>query len=139
MNATADAARDYLRVWIDAKATLKVAALARGPKSRLPRQACEHDFQPNPSVSPVAMFLRALDELYLYRLTSKLSSDCLVDCLVRWWAAVRWRFAQITSLVINLDNRPQKHSRRSHIRQRLVEFAQHNRLCVRLAVLSALS
>src|SRR5262245_34249276 len=103
MNAAADAAPDVLRVSMDAKATVKVGPFARGGKSRVPTQACDHDFQPSATVTPVGIFLPALDELYLYAITSKVTSDCLVDCLVRWWVAVRHRFAHITTLVINLD------------------------------------
>lgn len=139
MNAAADAAPEVLRVSLDAKATVKVGPFARGGKSRVPTQACDHDFQPDATVTPVGIFLPAVDELYLYGVTSKVTSDCLVDCLVGWWVAVRSRFAHITTLVINLDNGPENHSRRTQFMQRLVEFAHHYGLIVRLAVLSALS
>lgn len=133
MNAAADAAPEVLRVSLDAKATLKVGPFARGGKSRVPTQACDHDFQPDATVTPVGIFLPAVDELYLYGVTSKVTSDCLVDCLVGWWVAVRSRFAHITTLVINLDNGPENHSRRTQFMQRLVEFAHHYGLIVRLA------
>ena len=40
----------------------------------------------------------------MYGVTSKVTSDCLVDCLAEWWETVRERFAHITTLVLNLDN-----------------------------------
>ena len=39
--------------------------------------------------------------------TSKVTSDCLVDRLEQWWAAVRDRYAPVTTLVLNLDNGPE--------------------------------
>lgn len=45
----------------------------------------------------------------------------------------RERFAHITTLVINLDNGPENHSRRTQFMQRLVEFVHHAGISVRLA------
>jgi hypothetical protein len=118
---------------MDAKATVKVGPFARGGKSRVPTQACDHDFQPAATVTPVGIFLPALDELFLYGITSKVTSDCLVDCLERWWAAVRGRFAHITTLVINLDNGPENQSRRTQFMRRMVDFAHQAGVTVRLA------
>ena len=56
-----------------------------------------------------------------------------MDCLARWWEAVRARFAHVTALVINLDNGPENHSRRTQFMARLVAFAQRYRLAVQLA------
>ncbi len=42
-------------------------------------------------------------------------------------------FAHISTLVINLDNGPENHSRRTQFMQRLLDFVQHSRLTVRLA------
>jgi transposase len=118
---------------MDAKATVKVGSFARGGKSRIATSAADHDFQPDASVTPVGIFLPASDELFLYAVTSKVTSDCLVDRLVEWWKQVQPRFAQITTLVINLDNGPESHSRRTQFMQRLVEFVAHSGITVRLA------
>ena len=61
------------------------------------------------------------------------TSDCLVDRLSDWWESVKARFAHITTLVINLDNGPECHSRRTQFMQRLLEFAQCYHLTIRLA------
>jgi len=45
---------------------------------------------------------------------------------------VRERFAHITMLVINLDNGPENHSRRTQFLRRLVEFVQQYGISVRL-------
>ena len=106
---------------------------ARGGKSRVPTEAADHAFQPAATVTPVGIFLPATDELFLYSVTSKVTSDCLVDCLEQWWERVRRRFAQITTLVINLDNGPENHSRRTQFMYRLLPFVQQSGLTVRLA------
>ncbi len=118
---------------MDAKATVKVGPFARSGKSRVPTAAADHDFQPNASLTPVGIFLPASDELFLYGVTSKVTSDCLVDRLVQWWTQVQPRFAHITTLVITLDNGPENHSRRSQFMQRLVSFVEQYGLTVRLA------
>ena len=122
-----------LRISIDAKATVKVGPFARGGKSRTVTKACDHDFQPAATLTPVGIFLPATDELFVYGVTSKVTSDCLVDRLVQWWEAVQDRFAHITTLVINLDNGPENHSRRTQFMQRMVEFVRRFGLRVRLA------
>jgi transposase len=132
VNAAADAAPEVLRISIDAKATVKVGPFARGGKSRTTTRACDHDFKPDATVTPVGIFLPATDELFLYGVTSKVTSDCLVDRLEQWWAAVHDRFAHITTLVINLDNGPENHSRRTQFMQRIVAFVRQSGLTVRL-------
>ena len=132
MNAAADAAPSVLRISMDAKATVKIGPFARGGKSRAQTKACDHDFKPEATLTPVGIFLPANDELFVYAVTSKVTSDCLVDRLVQWWEAVRARFAHITTLVINLDNGPENHSRRTHFMQRIVEFVQQYGISVRL-------
>ena len=118
---------------MDAKATVKVGPFARGGKSRLQVEAADHDFAPEATLTPVGIFLPTLGELFVYGVTSKVTSDCLVDRLVQWWEAVRGRFAHITTLVINVDNGPENHSRRTQFMQRLVAFVQQYRVTIRLA------
>ncbi len=132
-NEEADADEETLRISMDAKATVKVGPFARGGKSRVPTKAADHDFEPVATVTPVGIFLPASDELFLYQVTSKVTSDCLVDRLVDWWETVRERFAHITTLLINLDNGPESHSRRTQFMQRLLEFVQRYRITIRLA------
>src|SRR5207247_7207891 len=118
---------------MDAKATVKVGPFARGGKSRVPTKAADHDFDPAATVTPVGIFLPSSDELFVPGVTSKVTSDCLVDRLVDWWETVKERFADITTLVINLDNGPESPSRRTQFIQRLVEFAHRSHLTIRLA------
>ena len=122
-----------LRLSLEAKAAGKVGPFARGGKSRVPTVAVDHDFHPDAMVTPVGISLPALDELFLYGITSKVTSDCLVDCLGRWWEVVHERFAHITTLVINLDNGPENHSRRTQFMRRIVDFAHDTSLTMRMA------
>jgi hypothetical protein len=108
---------------MDAKATVEIGPFSRGRKSRVEVEACDHDFQPEATVTPVGIFLPATDELFLSLVTSKVTSDCLVDRLSAWWERVRERFASIPTLVINLDNGPETHSRRTQFMLRLLKFA----------------
>ena len=132
-NEEADASEEVLRLSLDAKAVVKVGPFARGGKNRVPTKAADHDFHPVATVTPVGIFLPASDELFLYAVTSKVTSDCLVDRLVDWWETVKERFPLVRTLLINLDNGPESHSRRTQIMQRLVEFAQQYHLTIRLA------
>jgi transposase len=118
---------------MDAKATVKIGPFSRGGKSRVEVAAADHDFQAAATVTPVGIFLPATDELFLSLVTSKVTSDCLVDRLEQWWERVRERFAHITTLVVNLDNGPENHSRRTQFMLRLLEFAQKSGLTLRLA------
>jgi hypothetical protein len=133
VNAAADAADDVLRISIDAKATVKVGPFARGGRSRTKTKASDHDFKPTAAITPVGILVPSTDEAFVYQVTSKVRSDCLVDCLTQWWEAVHTRFAHITTLLINLDNGPENHSRRTQFMYRLLEFVRRYGIRVRLA------
>jgi transposase len=133
VNGEADAEDTTLRLSMDAKAVVKVGPFARGGKSRVLTKAADHDFEAQATVTPVGIFLPALDEFFLYGVTSKVTSDCLVDRLVQWWESVKDRFGQIKTLVINLDNGPENHSRRTQFIQRVLAFVQKYQISVRLA------
>lgn len=112
---------------------MKIGPFVRRGKTRVPTAGADHDFHPTGTVTPVGILVPASDELFLYGITSKVTSDCLVDCLERWWAEVRGHFPAITTLLITLDNGPENHSRRTQFMARLVEFARQYGLTVRLA------
>ncbi len=71
--------------------------------------------------------------MFLYGVTSKVTSDCLVDRLVEWWESVKERFSHIKTLLINVDNGPENHSRRTQFMQRLLEFVHQYQITIRLA------
>ena len=62
---------------MDAKATVKIGPFARAGKARAHVAAADHDFHPAATVTPVGIFLPTLDELLIYGVTSKVTSDAL--------------------------------------------------------------
>jgi hypothetical protein len=60
-------------------------------KLALARTAADHDFAPDAPMTPVGIFLPASDARFLYGVTSKVTSDGVVDRLGPWWATVRER------------------------------------------------
>jgi len=111
---------------------VKIGPFSRSGRCRVAVAAADHDFQPAGTVTPVGLLLPALDELFLDGVTSRVTSDCLVDRLAPWWATVRARFAHVTTLVRNLDNGPENHSHRTQFVARLVPFAADAGLTIRL-------
>ncbi len=133
VNPEADRAVDTLRISIDAKATVHVGPFSRRGRSRTKTEAADHDFKPEATLTPFGIFLPEHDDLWLYMACSKVTSDFIVDRLEQWWQEVRLRFLSIKTLVINLDNGPENHSRRTQFLKRIVEFARKFGLVVQLA------
>lgn len=107
--------------------------LARGRRERVQVKAADHDFKPKATVTAVGILMPQSDELFVACVTSKVSSDCLVEVLEQWWQRVRERYEQVRSLLITLDNGPEQHSHRTQFLHRLVAFAQQYQLTVHLA------
>lgn len=134
VNAAADATADQLRLSLDAKAAVKIGEFSRGGVTRVGVQAADHDFKPQQVVTPFGFFLPQWDDLFLYVSTSKITSDFIVDCLLDVWQThLRQRCPGLTTLVLNLDNGPENHSRRTQFLKRLVAFTVETGLRVRLA------
>jgi len=133
VHAAAAADPTVLRLSLDAKATVKVGPFSRRGQSRVAVRAADHDFHPEATVTPVGLFLPETDQLFLYGVTSKVTSDCLVDCLEQWWQEYGPRFPQVRTLLLNLDNGPECHSRRTQFVARLVQFTRRTGVTVQLA------
>jgi transposase len=133
VNPEADRSEDTLRISIDAKATVNVGPFSRRGRSRTRIRAADHDFKPEATLTPFGIFLPQYDDLWLFMARSKVTSDFIVDRLEQWWQEVRLRFLSVKTLVINLDNGPENHSRRTQFLKRIVEFARRFGLAVQLA------
>ena len=133
VNPEADRAADTLRISIDAKATVHVGPFSRRGRSRTGTKAADHDFKPEAKLTPFGIFLPEHDDLWLYMAHSRVTSDFIADRLEQWWQEVRLRFLGVKTLVINLDNGPENHSRRSQFLKRVVDFAGKYGLVVQLA------
>ena len=122
-----------LRISLDAKATVSVGPFSRRGKSRLRLSAVDHDFQPDEKLTPFGIYLPDEDELYLFFTSSRVTSDFIVDCLQAFWQENRWRFPKVGTLLINQDNGPEHHSRRTQFMNRITQFADEAHLHIDLA------
>lgn len=122
-----------LRLSLDAKAVVRIGDYSRGGQSRVIVRAADHDFQPDAKLTPFGIFLPPQGDVYLYFTASTLTSDFIVDCLIDCWASLRERFPHVKTLVLNLDNGPENHSRRTQFMQRLTDFVDTFQMTVELA------
>jgi hypothetical protein len=125
--------RDTLRLSLDAKATVKIGPFALGGYSRSGNTGADHDFEPVGQLTPFGIFVPECDELDLYFTHSKVTSDFIADVLDEWWQRNRERFALVRQLLLDLDNGPENHSRRTQFLYRMVQFAQKHQVKVQLA------
>ena len=127
MNHTADVADNILRISMDAKPSVKSWPLRPWGEESGPSRCGGPRFSARGD-DAVGITSRRWDRLFVYGITSKVTSDCLVDRIVQWWETVRERLAHITTLVINLDNGPENHNWRTQFMQRMVEFVHQYRV-----------
>lgn len=137
INQAADQDETMLRLSLDAKAPLRIGLFSRGGLNRVVVKGLDHDFHDfhsqTPKVTPFGIYLPQQAELYLYFTSSKVTSDFIVDCLSDFWSQARVRFPAVSTLVINQDNGPENHSRRTQYMQRITQFADRFQLSVQLA------
>jgi DDE family transposase len=133
VNEAADASDTTLRVSCDAKAAVKIGAFSRLGQSRVSVAAADHDFKAEEVVIPYGILLPKYAELSVYLCRSKVTADCIVDCLDSWWRDTHVYFPNVTQLVVDLDNGPENHSRRTQFMKRMVEFSAQHQIAVRLA------
>jgi hypothetical protein len=133
VHAQAQADDTVLRLSLDAKATLNLGPFSRRGQTRGHVMAADHDFKPDDHLTPYGIFLPGLDELYLYFTASAITADFIVDCLTDFWTTIRVSFPYVKTLLLNLDNGPENHSRRTQFMARLAAFADAFGLTIQLA------
>jgi len=133
LNPAADVDETVLRLSIDAKATIPLGLFSRDGYSRLTVKAPDHDFRPEQTLTPVGIFLPQYNQLYLYLTTGPVTADLLVDCLHDTWLMVEQDFPKVGTLLLNLDNGPENHSRRTQFMHRLTQLADISGLTLELA------
>lgn len=133
LHAEADRADDVLRLSLDTKASVKIGLFSRGGSSWVKVAASDHDFKPQATLTPFGILLPRYQDLFLYFAVSKVTSDFMVDVLQQWWARTRYRFPKVRTLLINQDNGPENHSRRTQFMKRIIGFGQAQGLTIRLA------
>jgi len=134
VNQAADSDETVLRLSWDAKASVLIGRFARHGLSRIVVKAWDHDFQTNAKkATPFGIYLPRSGELYLYFTQSKVTSDFIVDCLCDFWSTQQARFPNVRTLVINQDNGPENHTRRTQFMHRLAAFVDRFQVRVKLA------
>ena len=133
VNPEADADETVLRLSVDAKATIALGLFARGGYSRLTVKALDHDFTPDKKVTPVGVFLPQFNELFLFLTTCPVTADLIVDCIHDTWVMIADRLPQVRTLLLNLDNGPENHSRRTQFMKRLTDLVDQFGLTLELA------
>ena len=130
-----DAEQDdtILRISMDAKATVLIGPFSRKGKTRVIVKAMDHDFKPDKKLTPFGIFLPEQNEQYLYFIAPPVTSDAIVDCLRDFWLTVRDGFPRVRMLLINQDNGPENHSRRTQFMKRITEFADELQMMTQLA------
>jgi Rhodopirellula transposase DDE domain len=124
---------DTLRLSMDAKAPVLIGPFSRRGQSRCGTQGADHDFKPWGRLTPFGIFLPDQKELNLYFTASKMTSDFIVDRLAQWWQANQPRYPKVRRWLVDLDNGPENHSRRSQFIYRLVLLAQATGMTIVLA------
>jgi transposase len=133
VNGEADADENQLRISADAKSVVKIGEFSRGGKNRVKTEAADHDFRPEEVLTPYGLLAPAEGQLYLTFTASKATADFEADTIEAWWKSVRHRYPTMKILVINLDNGPEHHSRRTQFMKRMTEFADRFGITIRLA------
>jgi len=133
VNGEADGCPNVLRICTDAKATVKIGELCRGGMSWVLIKSLDHDFKPDAILTPIDILLPEHDELHLYFVLGTATADAYVDVLTHFWHANAHRFPDVDTFVLNQDNGPEVHSRRTQFMARIVEFADISDMTIRLA------
>lgn len=134
VNREADADETILRISWDAKAPVQIGRFSRGGVSRVVVKALDHDFQSKAKkITPFGLYLPQYGELFLYFTQTKVTSDFIVDCLHDFWSSQQERFPQVKTLLINQDNGPENHTRRTQFMKRITDFADSFQMTIQLA------
>jgi len=124
VNESADRSQNTLRISFDAKAAVNIGEFSRLGKSRCKVKALDHDFNISTKVTPFGILLPKQDEMYLYLCKSKVTADCMMDCMEDFWINNQINFPDVEKLVINLVS-PQKRggSKTNFRRNHYITFA----------------
>jgi hypothetical protein len=128
----AEQSADTLRLSLDTKATVLVGPFSRGGYSRTGTEAADHDFKPEAKLTPFGVLRPDTGESDLFFIDSKVTSDCMADCLEQWLEERAEALKGVRKLVLDLDNGPENSGQRSQWLLRMVLLARKFGLCVAL-------
>lgn len=133
VNPAADADPTCLRLSVDAKATIPLGLFSRGGTSRVPVKAWDHDFRPEATVTPLGVFVPQCNQLLLFLMTGRVTADAISDGIQAAWTHLAPGFPEVQTLLLNLDNGPENHSRRTQFMHRMTQFADTQHLTLDFA------
>jgi Rhodopirellula transposase DDE domain len=101
-----------------------IGDVSRGGLTRGDHRACDHDLGLHEKYIPCGIVDEDSAGLRLTFGSSFKTSDCIVDALEAWWAALE-EAEQVTMarLQIKMDNGPESSGRRTQFLHRMVQFA----------------
>ncbi len=109
------------RLRIDGQATVAIGEVSRGGLTRGDHRACEHDLGVPEQYSPGGIVAADRAPLRLPVGSSGKTSDCLVDALEAWWAALdEAEQVAMARLQSTMENGPESSGRRTPCLQRRV-------------------
>lgn len=132
VNGAADQDEKTLRISLDTKATVKIGPFSRGGYSRQGDKACDHDFEPESTLTPFGILLPQSGDHHLWFAEGKVTADFMVDRIEEMLPRWEQQF-DFHTLVINADNGPENSGRRTQWLKRLVELADAHQLNIELA------
>lgn len=83
--------------------------------------------------TPVGFLSPKSGDLSFYMVSSRVTSDCIVDLLQLWLDERRSMYPLVNKLVINLDNGPEQQSYRTQFMKRIQDFSNTNNMEIQLA------
>lgn len=133
-NKAADADPETVRISVDTKATVHIGPYSRGGCSRglRPVAAADHDMMNKKKLVPGGILEMGSRRPFLFFTGSCKTSDFMVDGIELWWRENQDRLAGTKRLVVNMDNGPECSGHRSQFLRRMVDFADREKLEVRL-------
>jgi hypothetical protein len=108
---------------IDCQATVRIGEVSRGGLTRGDNHACDHDLGLHEKDIPCGIVEEDRGQLSITFGSSYKTSDCIVDALEAWWAALdETEQVAMARLQITMDNGPESNGRRTQFLQRMVVF-----------------
>ena len=108
---------------LDCKATVHIGDVSRGGRTRGDHEACDHDMGLKEKYIPCGIVEEDRGHLHITFGSSSKTSDCIVDALEAWWAALdEGEQGAMARLQIKMDNGPESSGKRTQFLQRMVAF-----------------
>ena len=83
-------------------------------------------------MTPFGFYLPDYKETVIFLVESKVTADCIVDLLEAFWEFIQVRFPKVHTLLLNADNGPECHSRRTQFMSRICQFVVEQDVGIKL-------